>query len=543
MNQILYILQLPKIRKQYQMNKMKKSPKRQWRINTTQHIVYEQLNKLELLTDTHIKYCTKRLLNSGYSIFYLDVGQLWCIYWPLNALSILQDDVSKYENQIIQYLETFKIGGFTGGPIQLEHLAPTFSSLLSLFILSTPAALELIDRQGLKEFFWSVQDQAEKGSYLMHINGEADIRAVYIVVIMVFILKLDPKLLEGCAEYIASCQTYEGGIDFCQINNLIILSISLFDTQHIFLIKKNHRFKQQICLHIHQNNIYFIYQQIKINPKYMLNKLQQELDELNKKQKQTQTRINKLFYSVEDVYIRQHSINHPILPNPNLICKIRPEIINQIFDFLDYSSFLQFRLVSQNTNNQILYLLSLKLHKKEQLLQNNQIEQKEIISSHPELNQELESLCVEFNKSLEDIKKIRRQDICELASFRIPPAILEKVLKYLTILLTENYVEQQYNWHLSMRLITNCNFLNQLLNFDILLVPDDKLKLIQDIITLEEKMVYSSSLFSYYIYKYIRTIVILRQQPQYKLIFQVSQMRLEETKLKQSIEKLQKIIK
>lgn len=54
----------------------------------------------------------------------------------------------------------------------------------------------------------------------MHVNGEADMRAVYIVVIMVVILKLEyfyiinisPKLLDGCAEYIASCQTYEGGI-------------------------------------------------------------------------------------------------------------------------------------------------------------------------------------------------------------------------------------------------------------------------------------------------------------------------------------------
>ena len=49
----------------------------------------------------------------------------------------------------------------------------------------------MIDRKGLEKFFWSIQDPNEKGSYLMHVNGEADIRAVYIVVIMVVILKLE----------------------------------------------------------------------------------------------------------------------------------------------------------------------------------------------------------------------------------------------------------------------------------------------------------------------------------------------------------------
>ncbi|CAD8199800.1 unnamed protein product [Paramecium octaurelia] len=198
------------IRKQYQYVESEEVP--QDLLENKYYKEYEPLDKLELLADQHIKYCTKRLLNIGYSILYLDVGQPWCIYWPLNALSILQEDVSKYEDKILQYLQQCKIGGFGGGPYQFEHLAPTYSSLLSLFILGSPASLGLIDRQGLEKFFWSIQDPKEKGSYLMHINGEADMRAVYIVVIMVVILKLDPKLLDGCAEYIASCQTYEGGI-------------------------------------------------------------------------------------------------------------------------------------------------------------------------------------------------------------------------------------------------------------------------------------------------------------------------------------------
>ncbi|CAD8083011.1 unnamed protein product [Paramecium primaurelia] len=274
----------------------------------------------------------------------------------------------------------------------------------------------------------------------------------------------------------------------------------------------------------------------------MLRKLQKELDQLNKKQEKTQSSINNLFFSVEEIYLRQFRINHPILPNPNLIIRVRPEIINFIFAFLDYSSFLQFRLVSQNTNNQILYLLSLKLNKIQQQQNIKQLELNEIIENHPELGEQTESLLLQYQLSLDDLKKIRRQDICELSCIRVPPPIIETVLNLLKILLTQNNVEQQDNWHQYLRVLNDCQFLNQLLNFDILSITDDKLKLLQQITTMEERFIYSSSLFAYYIFKYIRTVVMLRQEPQYKIIFQIGLMRKDVAKLQRSVDKLQKIL-
>ena len=47
----------------------------------------------------------------------------------------------------------------------------------------------------------------------MHKEGEVDLRAVYIVMVIGKVLDiLTDELKEGVAEYIRECQTYEGGI-------------------------------------------------------------------------------------------------------------------------------------------------------------------------------------------------------------------------------------------------------------------------------------------------------------------------------------------
>lgn len=47
---------------------------------------------------------------------------------------------------------------------------------------------------------------AHKGSFVMHESGEEDLRGVYIAVVLGDILNIsDDKLLDGVADYIASC--------------------------------------------------------------------------------------------------------------------------------------------------------------------------------------------------------------------------------------------------------------------------------------------------------------------------------------------------
>lgn len=64
-------------------------------------------------------------------------------------------------------------------------------------------------------FLMGLRHPVHKGSFIMHENGEEDLRGVYIAVIVADILNIsDDKLMDGVADYIASCQTYEGGIFF-----------------------------------------------------------------------------------------------------------------------------------------------------------------------------------------------------------------------------------------------------------------------------------------------------------------------------------------
>ena len=54
--------------------------------------------------------------------------------------------------------------------------------------------------------------KTEHNSFLMHENGEDDLRAVYIVMVTATVLDIaTPELIHGVADYVASCQTYEGG--------------------------------------------------------------------------------------------------------------------------------------------------------------------------------------------------------------------------------------------------------------------------------------------------------------------------------------------
>lgn len=164
----------------------------------------------------HSQYALSKLLNVGYSIQSLDVGQPWCIYWTLNTLLILKEipEPQQVYPKIIRFISYCQCesGGFGGGHMQIAHLAPTYAAILSLLLVATEEAYQVINREKLQQFFFRVQNPEYKGSYLMHENGESDLRAVYIVVIMSILLRLDATLLDSCDEYISQCQSYDGGI-------------------------------------------------------------------------------------------------------------------------------------------------------------------------------------------------------------------------------------------------------------------------------------------------------------------------------------------
>ena len=103
-------------------------------------------------------------------------------------------------------------GGFCGGPWQQPQLAATYAAACCIVILNTPNAYLIANKQKLYSFILSKKHKYI-GRFEIHENGEYDIRGVYCAIVVAYIFNiLDKKLAESVNEYIAKCQTFEGGI-------------------------------------------------------------------------------------------------------------------------------------------------------------------------------------------------------------------------------------------------------------------------------------------------------------------------------------------
>ncbi|UYV66895.1 FNTB [Cordylochernes scorpioides] len=101
-------------------------------------------------------------------------------------------------------------GGYGGGPQQDPHLAPTYAAVNALCILGTEEAFDSIDRKNLYKFL--LQMKQPDGSFIMHKDGEADIRGLYCALSVASLTNiLTPKLYDNTEDWIMQCQTYEGG--------------------------------------------------------------------------------------------------------------------------------------------------------------------------------------------------------------------------------------------------------------------------------------------------------------------------------------------
>jgi protein farnesyltransferase subunit beta len=101
-------------------------------------------------------------------------------------------------------------GGFGGGPGQIPHLAPTYAAVLTLCEIGTREAYDAIDRVSLQRFLYSLHQ--EDGSFVMHEDGEVDIRGVYCAAVVAQLTNISSsELFLNSGQWIASCQTYEGG--------------------------------------------------------------------------------------------------------------------------------------------------------------------------------------------------------------------------------------------------------------------------------------------------------------------------------------------
>lgn len=212
---------------------------------------YNQHGVPHLDRERHIKFLRKNLGSLPGRFVGLDASRPWILYWCLNGLSILGEDVSGYRDDLVETARTMQneTGGFGGGMGQYSHLACTYSLVLALSIVGGEDAYEVIDRRALWKWLCSLKQAS--GGFRMAVGGEVDIRGAYCAAVLITLLNLplelspgspawrpdrpDMNLFTGLGDYVRRCQTFEGGISaqpngeahgayaFCALGCLAIL--------------------------------------------------------------------------------------------------------------------------------------------------------------------------------------------------------------------------------------------------------------------------------------------------------------------------------
>ncbi|KAK3922613.1 Protein farnesyltransferase subunit beta, partial [Frankliniella fusca] len=170
-----------------------------------------------LLRQKHADYIKKSLIHLHQSYQCLDSSRPWLLYWSLHSLALLEESLADEDySHIVGFLARCQSpnGGFGGGPGQLPHIACTYAAVNALCSIGTKEAFSAINREKLLEFLWSVRQP--DGSFLMHENGEIDVRGAYCALSVSKLTNIfTPELFEGSAEWIVRCQSYEGGFSAC----------------------------------------------------------------------------------------------------------------------------------------------------------------------------------------------------------------------------------------------------------------------------------------------------------------------------------------
>ncbi|XP_074599533.1 farnesyl transferase beta subunit [Brevipalpus obovatus] len=169
---------------------------------------------LELKRNLHVKYLIDGLYKLPSRYEFLDCAQPWLGYWIIHSLALLGEDkaVEQSCDKVIKFLQTHCLydGGYGGGFMQIPHLATTYAGINALVSLRSLDALKSIDRPKLYQYLMRMKQ--EDGSFILHEDGEKDVRGVYCAAAVAYITGINtPELFENSAQWLIKCQTYEGG--------------------------------------------------------------------------------------------------------------------------------------------------------------------------------------------------------------------------------------------------------------------------------------------------------------------------------------------
>lgn len=166
-----------------------------------------------LAKELHCEYLAKLIdkpLPAGFKS--LDASKPWLVYWSVNGCALLGRDISLWSDAISKTIMSFQsaTGGIGGGFYQLGHIAASYAAINSLALSGNESAWKQLNRAHWYD--WLMSLKRPDGSFSMCQGGETDPRSTYCAFSIASLLGiLTPELVENTAEYIKSCQTYEGG--------------------------------------------------------------------------------------------------------------------------------------------------------------------------------------------------------------------------------------------------------------------------------------------------------------------------------------------
>ena len=124
----------------------------------------------------HIKFLHSNLGKLPGGFIAADASRPWFLFWCLNGLSILGQDVSSYRESLIETARSMQneTGGFGGGHGQLSHLATSYAVILALALVGGEDCYEVVDRRAM--WRWLSLLKQPDGGFLMSVGGEEDVR-------------------------------------------------------------------------------------------------------------------------------------------------------------------------------------------------------------------------------------------------------------------------------------------------------------------------------------------------------------------------------
>ncbi|KAJ1733083.1 CAAX farnesyltransferase (FTase) subunit beta [Coemansia biformis] len=171
-------------------------------------------SRYRLMRGKHEQFVRDALHGLSSEFAVLDASQPWLAFWCLNSLDMMGSEIGpQLRRRALDTVRRFQVasGGFAGGDRQLPHLAGSFAAVMALVLVGGREAYEAIDRMAM--YSWLMKMKRADGSFEMHAGGEVDVRGIYCALVIASLLNImTPELIAGSADFVARCQTCEGGI-------------------------------------------------------------------------------------------------------------------------------------------------------------------------------------------------------------------------------------------------------------------------------------------------------------------------------------------